>query len=109
MRDTSDAPQGLRLVSETHRDAGDVGDGRRSAHNPATSVCGFIFNVVLSRELKDPRRWADLRSGWLQNRLPLRRPHKRRGLAAVGPLHIFTGHQPLVLIQLGSERLVFSG
>ena len=33
-RDTSDAPRGLRLVSETHRDTRDVGDARRMAHNP---------------------------------------------------------------------------
>src|SRR6478752_7408477 len=33
-RDLNDAQQGLRLVSETLRDAGDGGDVRRSAHNP---------------------------------------------------------------------------
>jgi len=33
-RDTGDAHQGLRLVSETRRNAGDVGDGGRMAHNP---------------------------------------------------------------------------
>ena len=34
MRDTGDAQPGLRLVSETRRDAGDGGDVRRMAHNP---------------------------------------------------------------------------
>ena len=34
MRDTGDAQPGLRLVSETRRDAGNGGDVRRSAHNP---------------------------------------------------------------------------
>jgi hypothetical protein len=33
-RDTGDAQRGLRLVSETRRNAGDVGDVRRTAHNP---------------------------------------------------------------------------
>ena len=33
-RDTGDAQRGLCLVSETRRNAGDVGDGRRMAHNP---------------------------------------------------------------------------
>src|SRR6267142_2642581 len=32
-RDTGDAQRGLRLVSETRRNAGDVGDARRMAHN----------------------------------------------------------------------------
>jgi len=35
MRDTSDVQRGLRLVSETCRNAGDTGDARRMAHNPA--------------------------------------------------------------------------
>jgi hypothetical protein len=33
-RDTGDAHQGLRLVSETRRDAEDGGDACRSSHNP---------------------------------------------------------------------------
>src|SRR5262249_48496799 len=33
-RDTGDAQRGLCLVSETRRNAGDVGDARRMAHNP---------------------------------------------------------------------------
>ena len=33
-RDTGDAQPGLRLVSETRRNAGDGGDVRRMAHNP---------------------------------------------------------------------------
>ncbi len=36
MRDTGDAQRSLCLVSEMHRDAGDGGDERRKAHNPAT-------------------------------------------------------------------------
>ena len=33
-RDTGDAQRGLRLVSETRWNAGDMGDARRGAHNP---------------------------------------------------------------------------
>jgi len=36
-RDTGDAYRGLRQVSGTYRNVGDVGDARRSAHNPATA------------------------------------------------------------------------
>ena len=37
-RDTGDAHRGLRLVSETRRNTGDVGDVRRMAHSPATII-----------------------------------------------------------------------
>src|SRR5437773_2928308 len=46
-RDTGDAMQDLRLVSETPRNAGDGGDVRRMAHNPATQ--GTRRSVTLSR------------------------------------------------------------
>ena len=35
---------------------------------------GLGFDVVLGGELEYLRRWGDLRLGWLQNRIPPRRP-----------------------------------
>jgi hypothetical protein len=37
-RDTGDIQRGLRLVSETRRNAGDGGDERRMAHNPEVAA-----------------------------------------------------------------------
>jgi hypothetical protein len=51
-RDTGDAQRGLRLVSETHENAGDEGDVRPSAHNPATIAS------VWSRRVRDQNESA---------------------------------------------------
>ena len=41
-RDADDNRRAKRQVSETHRDAGDVEDARRMAHNPATTASPWL-------------------------------------------------------------------
>jgi hypothetical protein len=45
-RDTGDAHLDLCLVSETRRNAGDVGYARRMAHNPAATVHAQPAHVI---------------------------------------------------------------
>ena len=95
MRDTSDAPRNLRLVSETRRNAEDVGDGRRRAHNPATLVCGLGFDVVLGGKLENPRRGIDRRFGRLQDRIPAGYLPALEGVADVARNRVFAWHHQL--------------
>jgi hypothetical protein len=67
-RDTSDAHRGFRLVSKTRRNAGDRGDVRRSAHNPATAedsgllrsaldTCVDVVGQAISQTLSSHASW----------------------------------------------------
>lgn len=80
-------------------------------HNgPGRSVCGLGFGVVFDGHLENPLRGDDLRFGWLQDRVPTRRPRGAHGLAAANPVQVSAmRHLPLTLIQLGPERLMLGG
>jgi hypothetical protein len=53
MRDTGDAQRRLHLVSETRRNAGDGGDVRRRAHNPATTARSVTAEVTATTPHND--------------------------------------------------------
>jgi hypothetical protein len=74
-RDTGDAHRGLRLVSGTRRNTGDVGDVRRMAHNP--EVAGS--NPAPATKARGPfsnREGASCM--WFVKRICARRPLKQR-------------------------------
>jgi hypothetical protein len=64
-----------------------------------------VFDVMLSGDLEDLRRWGDLRLGWLQDRIAPWRPGGRRCLAGVGPGRILAGDRLPVLVNGGAECL----
>jgi hypothetical protein len=105
-----DGDQPCALASETRSDPGDQEDARRQAHNPATSVRGLVFCVALAGELEDRGRRGDLGFGWLQDRLPARRPQGGEGLAEASPDQVLAvRHLPPTLIHPGPERLMLGG
>jgi hypothetical protein len=74
------------------------------------SVGGLEVGVAFSGELENRRRWGDLGFWRLQDRIPARRPHGRRGLAEIGPNEILAGrHQAVALIHPDPERLMLGG
>jgi hypothetical protein len=84
----------------------------RRLRSACWSVCDFVVesSVLLSGEVKNPRRRDDLRLGWLQNRVPAGWRPGKEGFAEPAPNRVLTRHhQPGAYAHLSAELLTLHG